>query len=166
MGTANFYNKNASHTFVRELETEFDYDMFKEDIYHTFKHHNYHVFNGKNYRRPESDLRSFPSIIVASKSKYKIYNDVELIITINVILRSGYYQHANLDWELAKELPVLSDYYYNIGLAKIHEPYAELWAENAENELIEETEKIFKDLTEPYNVSARFSNGEAFYTKA
>jgi hypothetical protein len=80
-------------------------------------------------------------------------DEVEVYVT--PVIRSGYYEGCNLDWDVR---------YYVNGYED------ELYCENTSvqfilNEYVEFIEKIYTQYSEPLGVTARFSNGETIYHK-
>lgn len=179
MGTNNFHNKNASKVFsIMDIEDWFEMDMIKEDFKHQLEHLGYDYLDDPNY----DGLRSFPATTLGIKSDGKMYGDAEVFITIKSIMRSGYYQGVNLDWELEVNIvnyeldnnfewngynveSLLQDFMNN-GMAKIHAPYVELFIQNTIEDMVGELEKLYKEMTQPLNKVGQFSNGNAVYEKA
>jgi hypothetical protein len=200
MGTSNFYNKNASKTFAVLMgyeqpiidedgnETdqtewrspdEWDYDDFISNIQSTLKESPY-------YWRPEignnsHNLRSFEGRILGSYIEGKTLLNVSLEVQITCILRSGYYEGANLDWEITyyidgyehddidnaiEEWEYQANKDFNIGLCRIHKAKAEEYLNQTRDKLIEHVEKVYTEASMPLRVVARFSNGETMYERA
>ena len=119
---------------------------------------------------------------------------LQTTITATIIMRSGYYSGVNLDYEIHVEDcggygadlsdgfenmvdAMMENYRYmaeryaeedgwNYGLYTMQKKNIEKWLEKAINETIEKCEKICKENCEDHlAVSARFSNGETWYTK-
>lgn len=119
---------------------------------------------------------------------------LETRIKSTIIMRSGYYSGVNLDYEICVEDcggydaclsegfeqmvdAMMENYRYlaeryatedgwNIGLFNMQRKNIEKWLENAIDEAIEKCEKICKEnCRDQLAVSARFSNGETWYTK-
>lgn len=156
MGTSNFYNKNATSIFALEIRDQWEWDMQYEDLLiQLCDAYGYTVYNQSDAPTPDSNNRSFGGLVLGEKSKHYIGNDVELIVTIRAIIRSGYYSDANLDWEIETE--------------KIHrEPLSgqqEVWIESAREDLTDELESFYSEVSTELGVTARFSNGNCMYHK-
>lgn len=185
MGTANFHNKNASVIFVANVEEEMDYYDLFDNLRYMLKDKEFYTYRQKNAPTPKSYNRSCPARIVGDKTEYTYYGDAEVIITIKAVIRSGYYQHCNLDWEIDASVggyeinEMLNLYCYgsritfedalsdwmNEGMAKIHAPSVKNWMHNTKDDLVYELEKVYELITDQYVCTARASNGEAMYEK-
>ena len=123
-------------------------------------------------------LRSYGSTDLFQLYQSKDFGDVNVQVNINCVARHAYYEGASLDWyvtcTMANETELIDDMdyeindwmsYMNAGLRKIQSKNAQAWAESIKNSLIEVVEKIFTENSMPLTVTARFSNGETFYTK-
>jgi len=197
MGTSNFYNKNASKVFAvlmnyetpildddgnetEETETvspeDFECDDLIEDVQNHLKESKFYSWIPS---KPVWDNdRNYSGRKIGSLSVGKQYGGVSIDIGIEAILRSAYYEGANLDWELIITIDgadtdfedFLQDFSYasemSVGLCTIVSRKALKWAEKMQNELIKEIEKIYTEISMPLQVMARFSNGETMYTKA
>jgi len=158
MGTSNFYNNNATSIFSLEIEDQWHWDMVFEDLtIQLAESYDYMSYRQPNAPTPSSDNRSLGGLVLGEKKKHT-YDDergVELIVVIRSIIRSGYYSGANLDWEIEVE--------------KIHyDPLTdedELWLQNAREDLINELEGFYKEVSTPLGVTARASNGTCMYHK-
>ena len=177
MSTPNFMNVNASKYFVLEIEDDFEFDIQKECLQGYLSEHGYTEENG----HPNNDNRSYPSVMVASKSIEKTIADNPIEVSINVVIRSGYYAHVNLDWEIqietgtdnfCDEIPEEKwiaeefEYDFSVGFSKIQSKNVMNFIHKSIEELVEETENHLSKLTETYVRTALFSNGEAIYEKA
>jgi hypothetical protein len=193
MGTPNFYNKNASKHFIIQGEWEdeegnthqwdsWEWDNQRTEIALGLKRSHGYDLLSKKY---DND-RNFGGQFLAEKSASKYVGDASFIVCIKPIIRSGYYAHANLDYEielhtgqltldyLEEGYDTIRDEVYdeilwytdNVGLAKIHTPHVMLWIETVVSNLIDELEGFFTTVSEGYIRTAVASNGEAFYEKA
>lgn len=128
------------------------------------------------------DERNFTGHYLFTLSKSKEYAGAEVCVEVTAVLRSGYYEAANLDYEVKhtfqgyeNDEPDYDDFAYhcetkdrksiNTGLAKVFAQRASDWKETALDELTAEIEKIFTVCSTPYNRVATASNGETFYEK-
>lgn len=113
--------------------------------------------------------------LTASKS----FGDTEVEVRVQAMLRSGYYEGANLDYQEpemfvsgydsdSESLSLDFNYYsdMNGGLKKIQAKNASKWAEKAKQELADKLEEVFTKIAMPLTVVARFPNGETMYEKA
>ena len=132
--------------------------------------------------RDADELRSYPSQLLGVKSIDREFMDVWAEVHIVSTIRSGYYQGASLDWSVSifmrndeydmgtfedcydEHLAWLSD--HSSGLCKANAPKLLAWVNQAKDELVEELEKLYEQLSTPLRVAARFSNGETIYTEA
>ena len=200
MATGNFYNENANKIFAvcmdyeqpvldddgnetDEMETvscsSYDYDDTKSNVIHEAKA----LAKEKNYGFSEhwglkNNLRSYEGSGICCIYDTKRFGDINVTVTIGLVIRGAYYEGANLDWEYqyeveGKEMDEIEfiedfDYYsdMNAGLKKIQGKNAEKWAEKTFNKLVAEVETMYEKISMPLTVSARFSNGETMYSKA
>ena len=122
-------------------------------------------------------------------------NFLQTTLTATIIMRSGYYSGANLDYEIKVEdcggydaclsegyenmIDVMMENYrylaeryaeedgWNLGLFNMQRKNIEKWLEKAIDKMIEECEKICQENCQDELVCVgRFSNGEAVYEKA
>jgi hypothetical protein len=199
MGTSNFYNKNASKVYAfcisyeddvldengestgkKEIRQPEEYDW--QDSVDYFREL---LSEHKGYDKKDSweknGLRSYCGKVIGIIKEQKTFGDMDVIVAIEIISRSGYYEGSNLDWNLSycyyndfddsfNEDDVKSDFVYysdmNAGLATIQAKNACKWMEKTAESLVRFTEEVFEKCTTPLVVSARFSNGETWYQKA
>jgi hypothetical protein len=176
MGTGNFSNENANSVFAVLMDKESDYDFFVEDIIEVLEDKGFTEINRRD------NARNYSGLELAAKAVSKQYCGVWFEVNITAILRTGYYQGANLDWSIAycigdsgwfDSLPDLNSIkddlsYYGagMGIATIQSKNALKWLENAPDGLIEELEAIYRDVCEhELAEAARFSNGEVMYCR-
>lgn len=192
MGASNFYNKNANNVYAVLMDYEdvvFDEDGNETeetqmvqceswDYNDLIDYVNELMDEQKLFKvsdRVEFDNnRNYEGTAIKSLVSYKSFGDVEVEILLTAVIRSGYYEGANLDWEinyyagsgyndildLTYEFESQND---NQGMAKIQCRNAEKWATNVGEQMIEELERIFTQVSKPLEVVARFSNGETIY---
>lgn len=147
-GTGNFYNKNASAIFVfghgeDADEARFDYKDTIDNVQSELGSLGY------NKRDKWADRDS--KLIAEKTGSHECKDGSSVDVTIKVLARSGYYEAANLDWEIEEE----GDDTEECNKA----------AEAIKDRLVDEVEGVFKKYTTPYGVSARFSSGETWYKK-
>ena len=174
MATSNFHNVNASAIFAVRLEDEWAYDDLVENLTSELSNNPDYVDYGKTDKH---ELRSFPSRTLGSIRKYHQYKDFYVEVCVTPVIRSGYYEGVNLDWNV--DYAINGDVYdidelengigYNTALPiskiKVYSNLAEKKAEKIKNKIVEKVESIFSDYSEKYGVTAVFSNGETIYHK-
>jgi len=179
MATGNFYKKNATHYYAFEVEDDFEYELFWDELMMKLEKLNYEEWDGgvENGK------------IVARKVKE--INDW-LTLVLEVVVRNGYYSGINLDWEARVEfadgsINKLEDFndeaiiefggwlkngawaskrdkqfgrYLIRNAGKLYEgAYKKIEKE------IDKLEAVFAKLTTPLERVATFSNGETIYAR-
>lgn len=176
MATSNFHNENASAIFAVQLEHEFDYDDLVENLKSELNNDPDYVDYGK---ADKNELRSFPSRTLGSIRKYVQYKDFYVEVCVTPVIRSGYYDGVNLDWNVDYLINGDAQYdntdfyiddiahYGSMSKSKAtkYAKLAEKKAEKVKNQIVEKVESIFSDYSEKYGVTAVFSNGETIYHK-
>jgi len=176
MATSNFHNENASAIFAVQLEHEFDYDDLVENLKSELNNDPDYVDYGKTDKH---ELRSFPSRTLGSIRKYAQYKDFYVAVCVTPVIRSGYYDGVNLDWNVDYLINGDAQYdntdfyiddiahYGSMSKSKAtkYAKLAEKKAEKIKNQIVEKVESIFSDYSEKYGVTAVFSNGETIYHK-
>jgi len=176
MATSNFHNENASAIFAVQLEHEFDYDDLVENLKSELNNDPDYVDYGKTDKH---ELRSFPSRTLGSIRKYVEYKDFYVEVCVTPVIRSGYYDGVNLDWNVDYLINGDASYdspefyiddiahYGSMSKSKAtkYAKLAEKKAEKVKNQIVEKVESIFSDYSEKYGVTAVFSNGETIYHK-
>jgi hypothetical protein len=176
MATSNFHNENASAIFAVQLEHEFDYDDLVENLKSELNNDPDYVDYGKTDKH---ELRSFPSRTLGSIRKYAQYKDFYVEVCVTPVIRSGYYDGVNLDWNVDYLINGDAQYdntdfyiddiahYGSMSKSKAtkYAKLAEKKAEKIKNQIVEKVESIFSDYSEKYGVTAVFSNGETIYHK-
>ena len=192
MGASNFYNRNAKNVYAVLMDYEdvvfdedgneteetqmvacesWDYDNLVDYVTELMDEQK--VFNSVD-RVEFYNNRNYEATGIKSLVAYKSFGDVEVEVLLTAVVRSGYYEGANLDWEInyyagsgyIDEVDFLYDFerlYDNQGMAKIQCRNAEKWATKVGEQMIEELERIFTQVSKPLEVVARFSNGETIY---
>lgn len=156
-----------------------DWEAFESNLYERLK-----SLREKGYFVQEgggifSNLRSFEGKVIATISECKTYMGVEVEIQLVAILRSGYYEGANLDWELTyfadgyeNDEEIVEEWEYqaakehSVGLVKMNRSRVEAWVETNRDRLVSDVETIFEEMSTPLRLVGRFSNGEAIYESA
>ena len=176
MATSNFHNENASAIFAVQLEHEFDYDDLVDNLKSELNNDPDYVDYGK---ADKNELRSFPSRTLGSIRKYVQYKDFYVEVCVTPVIRSGYYDGVNLDWNVDYLINGDAQYdntdfyiddiahYGSMSKSKAtkYAKLAEKKAEKVKNQIVEKVESIFSDYSEKYGVTAVFSNGETIYHK-
>jgi len=180
MGTANFYNENASKIYAVEIEDEIDY----EDLLLNTQSALETLAKKKGYYFiPDSECdaggdwridRNFPANPIGKiESKTKDYMGIECRVDLCVVSRGGYYSGANLDWTLEyicddsyEEIDDIDFDYYFEGRAKQYKEWITNFLEEQADQLIADVEGVLEEVTTPLVVTARFSSGETMYGKA
>jgi hypothetical protein len=176
MATSNFHNVNASAIFAVRLEDEWAYDDLVENLTSELSNNTDYVDYGKTDKH---ELRSFPSRSLGSIRKYHQYKDFYVEVCVTPVIRSGYYEGVNLDWnvdylingECSYDEPNFEvadvEWYGKISKSKAiqYAKLADKKAEKIKNEIVEQLESLYNDYSEKYGVTAVFSNGETIYHK-
>ena len=199
MATNNFHNVNAENIYAVLMgrdepvidedgnETDeyeyiqpqdFEYEDLLENLRSEFK-------NSKDWISDDGNahfLRSFSGTEISTLCKNKEYLGISVEIEIIPVIRSGYYQGANLDYELKftvngyeiEQSDVVNDWAeeaiyreeYNRGLIEINKSHLGTWLEENTVNLVKFVENIFKDYTGfKLKKVSQASNGEAFYER-
>ena len=181
-GTGNFYKTNATHYFAigeGDDGDEAHYEDSKANILSELKGKGY--VEAPERQQLQQDNRSFPGAALANKEVDKKFGDNTCTITLTAVIRSGYYQGANLDWEISynyggesvealDEDDVKNEFTYNAEdeeKAKLEKEAekAYKWMEAEASKLTTELEDIYEENTMALAVTARFSSGETHYGK-
>lgn len=177
MATSNFYS-NCNPINVITLEDDWAYDdfvsCFSSVVNDKIKGISVSFYKTDKFPS-EADSRSYPTSCLGILYMSKSYYDLSLEVGVSLLCRSGYYEHANLDFYPFIELEgddvnidiedYIRDFYYGRGLpfGKAHGDYAKKWSEEAASEIISVFHEIAKETTDQYTVSYVFSNGETGY---
>ena len=183
MGTANFLNVNASKVYACDVDDEVMADITMGQIIHDINEELKKSWvKGWDIAEVEkwTNERSYPSKIFGEVYKYFEFYGVEVTAQINLIIRSGYYQGCNFDYEF--EFEVDGTTYDSIDeVERDFEEYASDYAGKAEHllryhlssfirkledeigEVINIVEKVYAEHTIGLCKVAQFSNGEAIY---
>ena len=182
MATGNFYNKNANNIYAIFQDDEygdFIYDDVKGNITSDL---GAYTKKSKAYLGYSNNFYVDASVIEVVSMTNELAG-IPISVDIEILMRSGYYEGANLDYEIkyyvdSVEFDDLSeayqayfdvatwDYDMSKGLATIQARNAAKRLEAMSNELVENVEKIlWENCTKVLQVSARFSNGETWYSE-
>lgn len=195
-GTSNFYFVNASKVFAvgidkgEDEDKNEDYD--EEDVIELMLEPLAGLGYEPNRKKssPKDDLRSYPGVVIASKTINKDFDTVSASLTIESIVRSGYYQGHNFDWSIEAEVcgktydtkelkdvydlldDIKDDVRYEMGKDEVDEEVEKIsdeivkWLNSTRDALVNELEKAYSENTTVLNVMVTFSNGETVYRKA
>lgn len=199
MGTGNFYNKNASKIYAALMSYEravMDEDGNETDQTETAYPDEWECRDFVESLQDElaemgyckadkwDNERQFSGRTFAELSETRDFMGYTFAVTIKAVIRTAYYDGANLDWELnyeidgteyedisdISELEVIQALPYwdpqAKGILTIHARNLIIWLEEQGHELIEGLEKVFEQYSTPLVVSARLSNGETWYSKS
>ena len=151
MSTPNFYKKNARHYYVADLEEYYEYDDLMGNIATDKRLKKYNEVDewegeSKIFYRKDID-----------KGCYSLH--------IKLIIRSGYYSGATLDWEVDADSEKVREGYEREEDVDIDSETLPQYIRNFLNREIDKIEKVYADYTTPVIKVAQFSNGEAVYKK-
>jgi len=197
MGTSNFFNRNASRIFA--ICMDYETPILDDDGNETDEME-YVSAESWEYDDVKSDLitqieelkdcngvgngdcnRNFSGAPIGRLYASEVYLGQEVGIEIQCLIRSGYYEGANLDYDITYEFgggtyddidglctdfidETVSDYK---GFAKIHSKNVSKFLHKKEAELRTKIETIYSGVCGvQLEVVARFSNGETIYKQA
>jgi hypothetical protein len=152
MATSNFHNVNATHIFAVQLEDEWAYEDLVYNLESELDIHTDYSDVGKS---DQNELRSYPSRTLGSFSKGIRIGDDEAEVYVTPVIRSGYYDGCNLDWDVR--------YYVNGYEDELYESHPHI--QSIVSHYVDFIENIYSQYSEPLGVTARFSNGETIYHK-
>ena len=156
MSAPNFYKKNASNYFAfQDREMEEGYEFLINDIRDALEELGYESIDEK------SDMsRNYSGMIIAQK----VFSKNIWTISIDVIIRNGYYTGTNLDYDvhLIKE----TTDYYNFEEGNWEEIHFPEYIKKILDREINKLEKKYAKLSDSVlERTALFSNGEALYSE-
>lgn len=182
MGTANFYSKNATHIFAAELADEWAWNDLCTNLQMSLSDL---ADKGYRYFDEDGNHKEQGKIVSEIHTETKSFGGIEFSLRLEVVVRSGYYAGANLDWELYVDHSHDCEEWDEVEVDEIFEeaypetdcpeeqelietnvPLAESWLQQEKDKLVTEVEKIFRWYATPLGVVGRGSNGVAFYEKA
>jgi hypothetical protein len=167
----NYTDQETEETICPEL---YEIQEFKNEVEDLFQEESSYDFYPRKWGYEQT---SHKGAFLGSLREDKTFGDVEVSIKILIVLRYGYYEGANLDYEVQfssgscweDEPDFRFDFesrsYMNSGMIKIQSRNAEKWAVKESEEMIKEIEKLFTQVTTPYRKLGSFSNGEGVYEK-
>jgi len=182
MGTSNFHTANAQATYVIDYGEDQDlWDECQEYIGNWLQEVDSN-FEPDDSLNSNEELRSFPSSSIGSIDWELNYLNLNFTYCINIFIRSGYYEAANLDYEFEWLIDGCDYYenttdviskleedleYYDIkpGIWALHGSRLQTKLESIESEAIQHIESLLTQVSTPYGVTGHFSNGETIYHK-
>jgi hypothetical protein len=176
MATSNFHNENSSSIFAVQLQDEWAYEDLISNLTSELSS------NPNWIDRVVSDpneLRSFPSTTVGVIERMYQYKDFYVEVCVTPVIRSGYYEGCNLDWNVEFNINGMNAYDtadfsvddiqycggMNRSKAVVYTKLAERKAQKMMNEIVNELETLYSMYSDKLEVVARFSNGETIYSK-
>ena len=164
MGTNNFYNKNASNIFACSIEEEFDFYDLKDNL-------NCEINRIKMYKVEENSGHDCERNCNGTYINYLKLEHKECSLILQPIIRSGYYDGCNLDYEI-QVYASRGEYRFETVQDMIdHLRYEELSYKCVEKLftkhlplMVAEIERIYKLFSIPLKKLGQFS-GEAIYQK-
>lgn len=199
MGTSNFFWQNAKHCYVIDAKDYYDKDGEPIDEYEdgcteidrTSDEIEYiqDLLIEDGWDRENEFIRDWDSTIIASRGEYKeIAKGLDLLwINREIIVRYGYYEAANLDWDvtmhnnwefrrsnyetiedMAEDVAddLLSNSDWNEGLRKANRAMVVKRIAFILEGVCEECDNVCADMsTDAYRVAYTCSNGETGYVK-
>ena len=181
MSTSNFHTANARATYVIEYEDEYIWQECQQYLGDWIRELD-PAFELETSIKSKQELRDFPASSIGYWSIELTYLNITFEFRINLFVRSGYYEAANLDYESEWFIDGC-DYYedsyavideisydpttYDIkaGIWAIHSTKLQSKLGAVESEAFEHIESLLAQVSTPYGVAAQFSNGETIYTK-
>ena len=180
MATNNFMNENASNIYVitndkMELDYIDDTEILAEDLKSFLPaltiYNDYEVYY---------ENRSYPSIRLGEIcEEVTINKDIYITVCVNLVLRSGYYEAYNLDYEYNINIDDDTLYDDGIGIDEFLNEYQDAFeltddevidiseeTDEVLSRLISKIEETYSKLSETYKQLGTFSNGEGIYERA
>jgi hypothetical protein len=187
MGTQNFYVKNASRVFVVfEANDENDFtgeyyddyyfikDQLKNDIIEYLKEIGLDVSTKFLDKSNQMYSRSYQQERLFEVDKWFKFESNDISINLTMIVRSGYYTAANLDWEVV--VTINNSVFEDTTDFSVDDIEDCVECSDVESLcrlinrqvglLIDKTEIVFSKVSSVYNHIGTFSNGEGVYRKA
>jgi hypothetical protein len=199
MATNNFYNKNASAIFAVLMNYEqpiLDDDGNETDDTEHVSPESWEYDDlilelqsamqtkfGRDYVKGGQDDRdrNFYGTAIGRYLLDKTYMGVTIEIELTAMIRSGYYEGANLDWDITlhvdgyshddvpdalAEWEYQAEKEYNAGLVKANLRHVKLWTEKTCEAMRDSLEEIFAEYSDvKLRKVGQFSNGEAVYER-
>ena len=180
MATNNFMNENASNIYViTDDKMEFDYmadnEILAEDIKGLLP--DLTIYNDYEVYYENS---SYPSVRLGEICEEVTTNkDIYITVCVTLVLRSGYYEASNLDYEYSINIDDDTIYDDGIGIDEFLNEYQDAFKltddevidiseeiDEVLSRLISKIEETYSKLSETYKQLGTFSNGEGIYERA
>jgi hypothetical protein len=172
--TCNTCGNELNHDTEYRAVEEWEIDDFVEYLRETAQEKT--KFNYRDLSGYDNE-RNYGGRYVFQLQADKNFGDVNFDVRLKAIMRGGYYEGANLDFEIEVndddevyeqsfewEFEMHSD--LPKGMQVIQRKNALKWAQKTLETMKEDIESIFTQVSQPLNVVATFSNGETIYAKA
>jgi len=185
MGTSNFHNENATRIYADECDYEGAYEDLVSNVRYSLQAKDEAKtiqFTFDDDISLDSELRSFPARSIGTVYENFSFLNADINVELIPLVRSGYYEGANLDYEVSfilegenfesitdlisaiQDYP--EDYDTTPGLIAIHSNNLQNRLEKSFNTLVEETEATFAELTIPLIRLGGLSDGTSVYEAA
>jgi len=167
----NEYDKETESTYCPD---GFDREILERNIDFELEAKKYEISSGTGW----DNERNYQGYNFSQINIYKDYGSICIGLRTNLIIKSGYYEGATLDYEfefdiMGETFESLGDfkrvfnYYaeedYKKGFCEILSQKAQNWIENTIDKISEDIEEVYKNNSRPLKCIAIFSNGEAIY---
>ena len=171
MATGNFYSTSGKYFIVPLAGEDEDFfiDTIVDDVLSNVKNDLKKALPQEDmYDMDESDNnRNFPGIIFEEidngfETNYE-GDEYNVSVEIDCIIRSGYYEGLNLDYEIYaddKEITDIKDF------EGVCSPDTAKNIKNWLDEITQVINQVYSKYTDKYEIGAQFSNGETIYKKA
>jgi len=174
MGTSNFHMVNAQYT-VTDCD-EFTFEDVMTNVRNELENDRY--WREDNSIRVETELRSFPASSIGEFTDYVNLGEIEIEVTVLAVVRSGYYEGFNLDYEVNLEYEysnfedpktLIDDIYdWHPSYRGAVSTHRDKWIKRLQDTIdgftnrLEEVYSMYSDET---RVIAVMSNGETIYER-
>ena len=193
MGTSNFAYKDT--LYAVEIEEDFERDFLRDELQElmstlekkaTSKNKAieldiYALDTPKSSNCYNGFERNFPSSIYGRAVAKSTFMGIDLRIDLDILVRSGYYEHVNIDydWELEAEgvtgliddgaheiLSFLDMEHFPEGLIEMNKKHLDKRLDDMRAVVLEAYHHIGKSVATEYHQVARFSDGTKLHEKA
>jgi len=165
MGTNNFYNRNASKIFACDLEGDDSYSFLKEGLLESLDKYFINQFCQNDSF--DDNNRNYPGIYIGNID----YEYRNCLLRIKPVIRSGYYEGCNLDYEIEYRSEQdfcedLEDLKNDLEHSKRPFKAVEKSFKKQLKLIVKNLEKVFAENSTALNKVGQFSNGEAIYERS
>jgi hypothetical protein len=193
MGTSNFAYKDT--LYAVEIEEDFEREFLRDELQElmntlekkatsknkTIELDIYALDTPKSSNCYNGFERNFPSSIYGRVVAKSTFMGIDLRIDLDILVRSGYYEHVNIDyeWELEAEgntgliddgaheiLSFIDMEHFPEGLIEMNKKHLDKRLDNMRALVLEAYHHIGKSVATEYRQAARFSDGTTMYEKA